>query len=332
MLLIINDCSDAYYNLAAEEYLIDHFDEDVVMLWRNDNTVVIGKNQNTIEEVNREYVEENNISVVRRLTGGGAVFHDMGNVNYTIIQQYREGLFSNYAYFTEAVRDFLQSLGVRAELSGRNDLLIGGKKFSGNAQCVRNGRMMHHGTLMFSSDVKDISGALTPNAKKFESKGVKSVQSRVTNIASHLPAESAGMDTAEFLQRLYAFYRQRFPDAVPYELSPADRAAIRKLADEKYSAWEWNYGASPAFAVSASHKYDFGLVDVRLNVVRGRIKDIRICGDYFGIRSISELEALLTGSEYRRETIADALSGVALEDHINGMTVEKLTQLIVIGI
>ena len=332
MLLIINNSSDAYYNLAAEEYLIDNFNEDVVMLWRNDNTVVIGKNQNTIEEINREYVEANDISVVRRLTGGGAVFHDLGNVNYTVIQQYREGLFSNYAYFTETVRDFLQSLGVRAELSGRNDLMIDGKKFSGNAQCVRNGRMMHHGTLMFSSDVKDISGALTPNAKKYESKGIKSVQSRVTNIASHLPAELAGMDTAEFLERLYAFYHQRFPDAVSYELSPADQTAIRKLADDKYSTWEWNYGASPAFAVSASHKYDFGLVDVRLNVVRGRIKDIRIFGDYFGIRSISELEALLTGIEYRRETIADALSGVALEDHINGMTVEKLTQLIVIGI
>ena len=333
MLLIINDCSDAYYNLAAEEYLIDHFDEDVVMLWRNDNTVVVGKNQNTIEEINKEYVEENSISVVRRLTGGGAVFHDMGHVNYTIIQSYREGLFSNYAYFTEAVRDFLQSLGVRAELSGRNDLMIDGKKFSGNAQCVRNGRMMHHGTLMFSSDVKDISGALTPNAKKFKSKGVKSVQSRVTNISSHLPGGSQhAMDTAEFLRRLYGFYQQRFPDAVSYELSPEDQAAIRKLADEKYSTWEWNYGASPAFAVSASRKYDFGLVDVRLNVVHGRIKDIRIFGDYFGIRSISEIEELLTGIEYRQEAIADSFSCVALEDYISGMTTEKLTQLIVTGV
>lgn len=332
MLLITNDSSDAYYNLAAEEYLIDSFDEDVVMLWRNDNTVVIGKNQNTIEEINREYVEENGISVVRRLTGGGAVFHDMGNVNYTIIQAYREGLFSNYAYFTEAVRDFLQSLGVRAELSGRNDLMIEGKKFSGNAQCVRNGRMMHHGTLMFSSDVKDISGALTPNAKKFESKGVRSVQSHVTNIASHLPAGFAGMDTAGFLQHLYTFYQNRFPDAVPYDLTPADRAAIRKLADEKYSTWEWNYGASPAFAAAASHKYDFGLVDVRMNVVRGRIKGIRIFGDYFGIRSASELETLLTGVEYRRDAIKDALCGVALGDYISGMTAEKLTELIVSGV
>ena len=328
MLLIINDSNDAYYNLAAEEYLIDHFDEDIVMLWRNDNTVVVGKNQNTIEEINRDYVEKNHISVVRRLTGGGAVFHDMGNVNYTVIQDYREGLFSNYAYFTETVRDFLQSLGVCAALSGRNDLLIDGKKFSGNAQCVRSGRMMHHGTLMFSSDVKDISGALTPNAKKFESKGVKSVQSRVTNIASHLPAEFAGMDTAQFLQRLYEYYQKRFPDAVPYELTPADRAAIRRLTDEKYSTWEWNYGASPVFSVSASHKYDFGLVDVRLNVARGYIKTIRIFGDYFGIRSIAELEHALTGTEYRREAVAQAVSDVRIGDYISGMTPEELAELI----
>ena len=344
MLLIINDSNDAYYNLAAEEYLIDHFDEDIVMLWRNDNTVVVGKNQNTIEEINRDYVEKNHISVVRRLTGGGAVFHDMGNVNYTVIQDYREGLFSNYAYFTETVRDFLQSLGVCAALSGRNDLLIDGKKFSGNAQCVRGGRMMHHGTLMFSSDVKDISGALTPNAAKFKSKGVKSVQSRVTNIASHLPAElagkdaagstdtdaagSTGMDAAEFLRRLYTFYQQRFPDAVPYELTAADRAAIRKLADEKYSTWEWNYGASPAFSVSSSQKFASGLVDVRLNVVHGRIKDIRIFGDYFGIQSISELETLLAGIEYRREAIDKALSGVAIEDYISGVTAGELAELI----
>ena len=328
MLLIINDNNDAYYNLAAEEYLIDHFDEDIVMLWRNDNTVVVGKNQNTIEEINRDYVEKNHISVVRRLTGGGAVFHDMGNVNYTIVQAYREGLFSNYEYFTESVRDFLQSLGVHAALSGRNDLLIDGKKFSGNAQCVRGGRMMHHGTLMFSSDVKDISGALTPNAAKFQSKGVKSVQSRVTNIASHLPAELAGMDTAEFLKRLYAFYQQRFSDAVPYELTAADQAAIRRLTDEKYSTWEWNYGASPAFSVSASHKYDFGLVDVRLNVARGHIKTIRIFGDYFGIRSIAELEHALTGTEYRREAVAQAVSDVRIGDYISGMTPEEFAQLI----
>ncbi len=326
MLLIINDSNNAFYNLAAEEYLIDNFDEDIVMLWRNDNTVVVGKNQNTIEEIDSRYVEEHGISVVRRLTGGGAVFHDMGNVNYTVIQSYREGLFSNYAYFTEAVRDFLQELGVSAALSGRNDLMIDGKKFSGNAQCVRKGRMMHHGTLMFCSDVKDISGALTPNRKKTESKGVKSVQSHVTNISSHLPG--AKISVEDFMEQLYRFYLQRFPEAVPYELTPQDNAAIQKLTDEKYSTWEWNYGASPAFAVSASRKYDFGLVDVRLNVLHGHIKEIRIFGDYFGIRSISEVEEALTGTPYRADAIRQALAGMTLGDYISGMTAEELADLI----
>ena len=337
MLLIINDSNNAYYNLAAEEYLIDNFDEDIVMLWRNDNTVVVGKNQNTIEEIDHRYVEEHDISVVRRLTGGGAVFHDMGNVNYTIIQPYQEGLFSNYAYFTEAVRDFLQELGVSAELSGRNDLMIDGKKFSGNAQCVRKGRMMHHGTLMFRSDVKDISGALTPNRKKTESKGVKSVQSHVTNISSHLPEckvrsvdgekTDPAMDVEDFMDRLYQYFLCRFPEAVPYELTQEDKAAIQQLTDEKYSTWEWNYGASPAFAVNASHKYDFGLVDVRLNVIRGCIKEIRIFGDFFGVRSISELEDLLAGTEYRADAIRQVLAGIALGDYISGMTAEELIEL-----
>jgi len=328
MLLIINDSSNAYYNLAAEEYLIDHFDEDVVMLWRNDNTVVVGKNQNTIEEIDSQYVEEKGISVVRRLTGGGAVFHDMGNVNYTIIQAHREGLFSNYDYFTTMVRNFLKTLGVEAVLSGRNDLLIDGKKFSGNAQCVRHGRMMHHGTLMFSSDVKDISGALTPNQKKIESKGVKSVSSHVTNISTHMEHPES-MDTERFMLRLYEYYLKNYPEAVPYRLSQDDKDAIQKLVDEKYSTWAWNYGALPAFAVSASRKYDFGLVDVRLNVKRGRIGDIRIYGDYFGIRNISEIEERLKDAEYRQDNIAEVLQTFDLEEYISGMTAEELTELIV---
>ena len=337
MLLIINDSKNAYFNQAAEEYLIDNFDEDIVMLWRNDNTVVVGKNQNTIEEIDVQYVRDNGINVVRRLTGGGAVFHDLGNVNYTIIQTYREGLFSNYEYFTEMVRDFLQGLGVRAVLSGRNDLMIDGKKFSGNAQCVRNGRMMHHGTLMFSSDVSDISGALTPNRKKIESKAVKSVRSHVTNISSHMRqhenngTEESSMSAEQFMLLLYDYYLENYPDAASYELTDADKAAIRKLADEKYSTWEWNYGASPAFAVATSRKFVFGLVDVRLNVSRGRIKDMRIFGDYFGVRSISEIEELLTDVEYRSDAVAQALSRVNLGDYISGMTAEELTELIVRG-
>lgn len=325
MYIIKHESNDPYFNLAVEEYLLDNFDEDVIMLWRNDNAVVVGKNQNTIEEVNQKYIEENGIRVVRRLTGGGAVFHDMGNVNYTIIQKYENSLFSNYEYFTRSVRDFLQNLGVDAQLSGRNDLLIDGRKFSGNAQCVRNGKMMHHGTLMFSSEVKDISGALTPNKKKIESKGVKSVKSHVTNISSHMENK---MNVDEFMKALYDYYLELSADAEPYRFTEKDTAAIQKLSDDKYSTWDWNYGESPAYSWTGSKKYDFGLVDVRMNIKDGKIDDIKIYGDFFGIKNIGEVEELLTGSLHRYDQIAEKLDRIPLGDYISGMTKEELLELL----
>ena len=325
MYIIKHESNDPYFNLAVEEYLLDNFDEDVIMLWRNDNAVVVGKNQNTIEEVNQKYIEENGIRVVRRLTGGGAVFHDMGNVNYTIIQKYENNLFSNYEYFTRSVRDFLQSLGVDAQLSGRNDLLIDGRKFSGNAQCVRNGKMMHHGTLMFSSEVKDISGALTPNKKKIESKGVKSVKSHVTNISSHMEKE---MNVDEFMKALYDYYLELSDDTEPYQFTEKDTAAIQKLSDDKYSTWEWNYGESPAYSWTGSKKYDFGLVDVRMNIRDGKIADIKIYGDFFGIRNIGEVEELLAGSFHRYDQISEKLDSIELGEYISGMRKEELLELL----
>lgn len=325
MYIIKHESNNPYFNLAVEEYLLDNFDADVIMLWRNDNTVVVGKNQNTIEEVNQKYIEEHGIKVVRRLTGGGAVFHDMGNVNYTIIQKYNNSLFSNYDYFTKSVRDFLQSLGVDASLSGRNDLLIDGRKFSGNAQCVRKGKMMHHGTLMFSSEVKDISGALTPNRKKIESKGVKSVKSHVTNISSHMEDK---MTVDEFMKELYDYYLRLSDDAKPYQFTEKDTAEIQRLADSKYSSWSWNYGESPAYSWTGSRKYDFGLVDVRMNIKDGKIIDIRIYGDFFGIRNIREMEEVLTGSLHRYDSVAEKLEGIELGEYISGMTKKDLLELL----
>ncbi len=325
MYIVKQESNDPYFNLAVEEYLLDHFDEEIIMLWRNDHTVVVGKNQNTIEEINQKYVEEHGIKVVRRLTGGGAVFHDMGNVNYSIIQKYDDALFSNYEYFTKTIRDFLQSLGVDARLSGRNDLLIDGRKFSGNAQCVRNGKVMHHGTLMFRSQVKDISGALTPNKQKIESKGIKSVKSHVTNISSHMETD---MSVDDFFQKLYDYYLDLSDDAKPYAFTEADRAAIQKLADDKYSTWEWIYGKSPSYSWSGSRKYDFGLVDVRMNIENGIIRDMGIFGDFFGIKNIETVEELLTGSPHRYESIAEKLSSIELGDYISGMTKKQMLELL----
>ena len=225
MLLISHDCTDPAWNLALDEYLLTHFTEEVLSLWRNGPSVIVGRNQNALEEIDQDFVRARGIAVVRRLTGGGAVFHDLGNVNYTLVQPYQEGDFNNYAKFTRPIVDFLAELGVRAELSGRNDLLVEGRKCSGNAQAVRGGRILHHGTLLFSADLSQLAGALRPREIKIQSKGVKSVSSRVTNLAGHLPEP---MRVEAFLDRLRAWFLAR-PGVRPYQLTAEDRAAVDAL-------------------------------------------------------------------------------------------------------
>lgn len=325
MLLITHDFTDPYFNLASEEYFLREFSEEIIYLWRNDNAVIVGKHQNTIEEVNQHYIDEHGIKVVRRLTGGGAVFHDINNVNYSVILPHESGLFSNYAFFTKPICEYLNTLGVAAELNGRNDITIDGLKFSGNAQAVVDGRIMHHGTLLFSSNQSVIEGALKPSKLKIESKGVKSVRSRITNISSHLPCS---MTTEEFMSGLYSFFRDTLPDCTPYSLTEHDIAEIQKLADTRYSRWEWNYGSSPKYTFSNQQKYDFGLVDVRINVVKGVIEDIRIFGDYFAVKDIKEIETALTGCLHEPDAIAQVLDSFNIDEYISHMTADDLVKLI----
>ena len=185
MLLINNTSTNAYFNLAMEEYFLKNTTEDVFMLWRNESAIIVGKNQNTLSEINYEYVKENNIKVVRRQSGGGAVFHDLGNINFTFISC-NDNSFSDFKRFTMPIIECLEDLNIHAEFSGRNDLLIDNQKFSGNAQYNYKNKVMHHGTLLFSSQINDLSSALKVKPSKFEGKGVKSVKSRVTNISNHL--------------------------------------------------------------------------------------------------------------------------------------------------
>ena len=310
--------------MAVEEYFLDHFPEESVILWRNHDTVVVGRNQNTLEEINPDYVRDHHISVVRRLTGGGAVFHDLGNINFTVIKTYRDGLFSDYAFFTEPVCKFLQSLGVHATLSGRNDLLINGMKFSGNAQTKHGNRILHHGTLLFHTDAARLAGALKPNPMKIESKSIKSVQSRVTNILPHL---QMSMKPEEFLAALYQYFLSYWPEARPYQLTPQDRRAIETLREKKYSTWEWNYGNSPKYMAQKAKKFPFGMVDVRLSVEAGNITSLQIYGDFFGFREITELISRLIGLPHRRDTLLAAFNALPLQEYIYGITPEKLLSL-----
>ena len=240
MRLILNPCTDPFFNLAAEEVLLDTASEPICMLWRNEKAVVVGKNQDVLSEIDRDYVEAHGIRVVRRMTGGGAVYHDLGNINYTLIEP-DAGQFENYAHFTKDLIDFLATLGVKAEFLGRNDVLVDGKKICGNAQCVLGGRVLHHGCVLFDADLTALAKALKPDPEKLRRKGIASVRARVTNIRAHMPHDMRGED---FLEAFAGFMKER-RGCEERALTEEEQDEIRRLAEAKYATREWTYGASP---------------------------------------------------------------------------------------
>jgi len=325
MHLIINPYQEPVFNLALEEYLLKETDLELIMLWRNSRSVIIGKNQNALEEIDVDYVKEKGIKVVRRMSGGGAVFHDLGNINYTIINERKKDDFGGYKLFTAPVRGYLGSLGVKAEFSGRNDLVIEGKKFSGSAQAATSKRIMHHGCILFDADFGDLAASLKPKAEKIESKGVKSVRSRVTNVAQHLKSP---MTAKDFLAGLGRYFADNEADISEYTLTNKDIEAAKILAGEKYSNWEWNFGRSPVYNWQRAKRFDFGTVDLRLSVDRGIIEEATLFGDFFGIMDKSQLEQRLLGLRHEKEAVAEALRDIDLNLYIAGISASQLGELI----
>ena len=326
MLCIDSPSLEPYFNQAAEEYFLKNFDENIFMLWRNNNAIIVGKHQNTLAEINVDHVKEKGIKVVRRLTGGGAVFHDLGNINYTFIMGYGdEGAQVDFKKYNQPIIDVLASLGVKAEFSGRNDILIDGQKFSGNAEHIyhQKQRVLHHGTLLYASEIKDISDALNVNPLKFEGKARKSVRSRVTNISIHLK-EDTGVD--QFRQKVMNHITEMYPDAVAYKLTEEDRKAIQKLADEKYSQWHWNYGYSPKYGLKKGVKTEGGHVEVHLDVDKGVITALDIFGDFFVNHDIEPVKVALIGVEHREEAVLDKLREIQSSRYFNKITEDELTQ------
>ena len=311
MLLINGTNTNAYFNLAMEEYFLKNTTEDIFMLWRNENSIIVGKNQNTLSEINYDYVKENNIKVVRRLSGGGAVFHDLGNINFTFISC-NDNNFSDFKRFTTPIIEALKNLNINAEFSGRNDLLIDNKKFSGNAQYNYKNKVMHHGTLLFSSQINDLSNALKVKPSKFEGKGIKSVKSRVTNISNHLKKD---MTILEFKDYLMNFINNKDNNNNFYELSEDDINSINKLVDEKYSTWNWNFGHSPKYSLNNEIKYTGGNIEFNLNVDKGIITEIKFFGDFFGKEDITNIENLLKNVEHNEYSIKSALSSININDY-----------------
>jgi lipoate---protein ligase len=328
MLFIDNKgITDPRINLAIEEYALKNLNinETYLLFYINEPSIIIGKNQNTIEEINTEYVESNGIHVVRRLSGGGAVYHDKGNLNFSFITKDDGDSFHNFRKFTEPVVKALQSLGVNAELSGRNDLLAEGRKISGNAQFSTKGRMFSHGTLLFDSEMDHIVSALKVRKDKIESKGIKSVRSRVANITEFLKEK---MDIVEFKRIILAYLFDGEENIQEYVLTEKDWENIHALSKERYQNWDWNYGKSPKFNLQHSHRFPVGQVDVRFDVAKGIIKNCKIYGDFFGVGDVSDIENKLTGLRYDRSELEKALEETSIKHYFGNITKEDFLHLI----
>lgn len=310
--------TNPYYNLAVEEYLLNNSDDDIFMLWQNSPTVVIGRNQNAYAEVKLDYAKDNGIFVSRRITGGGAVYHDLGNINYTFITSESKAKALDYAYFTRPIIDALASLGLNCNLSGRNDIECDGKKFSGNAQYSSNGRILHHGTLLFDTDVSVLSSVLKVDKEKLEYKAVKSHKSRVVNLLTLLDKK---ISVGEFIEHIEKYVLENLGAQIS---SVEDNAEITRLY-ERNSSEEWIYSSKrylTDYTVHKRKKYSFGIVNVEIKLAKDIIEDIVISGDFFGLGDINELEAKLKGQ--RREDIND----IDVSKYIDKMTVEEFCELI----
>ena len=329
MIFIDNENNhDPALNLAMEEFAIRNLAprQEILLFYINEPSIIIGRNQNTVEEINVDYVEEHGIHVVRRLSGGGAVYHDLGNLNFSFIAPNSTDNFHNFRKFTQPVIDVLQAMGVPAELSGRNDIVVEGRKISGNAQYVAGPRMVSHGTLLWNTDLTRVGDALRVKAAKIESKGIKSVRSRVANITEFLPEPHVDILT----------FRQMIIDGVfaggsvsQYALTPSDWQAVAELAENRYRSWDWNYGRSPAFNLHRETRYPGGGIEALLNVDRGGvIRQVKFFGDFFGQHDVAELEARLAGCRYEPNALRVCLEGVDVRGYFMNYSLDELIELL----
>ena len=320
--------TDPRRNLALEQFVFDKLDRahDYFMLWQNDNAIIVGKHQNTNEEINAAFVKEKDISVVRRLSGGGAVYHDLGNLNFTFITTANQEQGLDFSFFCKPVCDALNSFGVPAEISGRNDMTVEGKKFSGNAQYIKEGRVMHHGTILYDSDLSILSLALKPGDEKIESKGIKSIRSRVTNIRSYMKTD---VSVADFWAALKHYMFAAF-DMQGFVLSPEQNAEVEKLKSEVYSQWNWNYGKSPPYTLRKIRRIEgCGKIEILLDMEReGKIKNIAFFGDFFANRDSSELADILKGRCLKYDDLKQALANIDISRYFHALALETFLALL----
>ena len=319
-----NPSTNPYYNMAFDEYCLESLsiDEPVFYLWQNRPAVIVGFNQEVNTEVNLDYLKENGIDLVRRVTGGGAVYHDLENLNYTIVGR-SEDLERDYPEYASLLAKALQTLGVPATLSGRNDILVEGRKVSGFAKRVCKNRLMVHGTLMYNVDVDVLTHVLNPSTTKLQSKGIASVRSRVANLCDYLPEIP---DIQTFSQRLEEILSNNYTDT-EYQLTETDLANIQRLTDKKFATWEWNYGRSPKATLVHSARLACGTVEIHLTLAENRIASCRFGGDFLGNLPASDVEKALTGIPYEINEIRKCLSKIEISRYFDRVSADDLLEM-----
>ncbi|MCA9997845.1 MAG: lipoate--protein ligase [Anaerolineales bacterium] len=326
MLFVDNqNITDPRRNLALEEFLLRHVqvEEPILLFYINEPSVIMGRNQNSAEEIDPDFIKDNGIHVVRRLSGGGAVYHDLGNLNFSFITNAQEDL-HNFAKFTDPVVRVLRELGVQAELRGKSDIFADGKKISGNAQYASGGRMFSHGTLLFDTSIETMLRALNPRQGQIESRAVQSVRSFVTNIRELLLVDN------NIYQLRQALLNGIFgAEPIPtYDLSEAEWAQVGQIAAERYETWAWNIGRSPKFNRRKDAQLPVGKIDVRLDVVQGVIEGVKIYGTFFSHRDIFELEKQLVGVRYEREALTAVLDTINLAAYFGDLDKQTFLELL----
>ncbi len=321
MLCIYHESTDPYFNVATDEYILKNIEEDCFMLWRNDNAIIIGQYQNAMAEINYDYVKKHDIKIVRRLSGGGAVYHDLGNLNFSFTQSGKDSNLSDFKKFTQPIVDVLRKLGANASLEGKNDLSIDGKKIAGNAAHIHKNKILSHGCLLFSSEMRNVSEALKINPVKYIDKAVKSVPKRVTNISDHIDED---IDVQEFGKRIMDYVISIYPNAQPYKFTEEDLQQIQKLRDEKYATNKWNYGKSPDYNFKKAIRTKGGLLEMNLDVKKGVIDKAVIFGDFFSEKGISGIEEALIHTAHEEEAVRKALTPFKISEHFSNVTKEDL--------
>ena len=324
MIYVETGSADVCFNFGLEYYLTveKQLPDTVFLFWQTTPTLMVGRYQNVLEEIDKAYADAHGIKVVRRMSGGGTIYTDLGGWQFTFIEP-ESGDEIQFQKYIAPVIDALREVGVEAAFNGRNDLTIGGRKISGNAQYRLGGRVVHHGSLLFDTDLEEMTAATTVDRYKIESKSIKSVRDRVTNIAEHLREP---MDASAFKEKVVRHILG--PAGTVYELTEADRARAAEIGRERFGTWESAYAQGPGFNIQREGRFPGGAMRFSLEVKKGVIRAAAVTGDFFATLDGEAIAQALTGCRYERDAVREALEHAGIEGAVYRVTAGEMAEAI----